>query len=45
MSELGIKRVRGDTLRVYLSLLNGSGMPDAFRLRHHPVAKVLRAWG
>ncbi len=30
-----------DTFRLYLRPLLGSGMPDAFRLRHHPVAKVL----
>jgi hypothetical protein len=27
---------------MYLRPLLGSGMPDAFRLRHNPVAKVLR---
>lgn len=31
-----------DAFRMYLRPLLGSGMPDAFRLRHHPVAKVLR---
>ena len=31
-----------DALRMYLRPLLGSGMPDAVRLRHHPVAKVLR---
>ena len=30
-----------DAFRTYLRPLLGSGMPDAFRLRHHPVAKVL----
>ncbi|TSA09553.1 MAG: 6-phosphofructokinase [Comamonadaceae bacterium] len=30
-----------DAFRLYLRPLLGSGMPDAFRLRHHPVAKVL----
>ena len=30
-----------DSFRMYLRPLLGSGMPDAFRLRHHPVAKVL----
>ncbi len=30
-----------DAFRMYLRPLLGSGMPDAFRLRHHPVAKVL----
>ena len=34
-----------DAFRMYLRPLLGSGMPDAFRLRHHPVAKVLRAGG
>ena len=31
-----------DTFRLYLRPLLGSGMPDAFRLRAHPVAKVLK---
>ena len=31
-----------DAFRMYLHPLLGSGMPDAFRLRHHPVAKVLQ---
>ena len=31
-----------DAFRMYLRPLLGSGMPDAFRLRHHPVAKVLK---
>ncbi len=31
-----------DAFRMYLRPLLGSGMPDAFRLRHHPVEKVLR---
>ena len=30
-----------DAFRMYLRPLLGSSMPDAFRLRHHPVAKVL----
>ena len=30
-----------DAFRMYLRPLLGSGMPDAFRLRHHPVAKIL----
>ena len=30
-----------DAFRLYLRPLLGSGMPDAFRLRHHPVGKVL----
>ena len=30
-----------DAFRLYLRPLLGSGMPDAFRLRHHPVVKVL----
>ena len=30
-----------DAFRMYLRPLLGAGMPDAFRLRHHPVAKVL----
>ncbi len=30
-----------DAFRLYLRPLLGSGMPDAFRLRHNPVAKVL----
>jgi ATP-dependent phosphofructokinase / diphosphate-dependent phosphofructokinase len=34
-----------DAFRMYLRPLLGSGMPDAFRLRDHPVAKVLRAGG
>ena len=34
-----------DAFRMYLRPLLGSGMPDAFRLRHHPVAKVLRGGG
>ena len=32
-----------DAFRMYLRPLLGSGMPDAFRLRHHPLAKVLQA--
>ncbi|HZX29375.1 MAG TPA: 6-phosphofructokinase [Telluria sp.] len=32
-----------DAFRLYLRPLLGSGMPDAYRLRHNPVAKVLRA--
>lgn len=31
-----------DAFRLYLRPLLGSGMPDAFRLRHNPVAKVLQ---
>ena len=31
-----------DAFRMYLRPLLGAGMPDAFRLRHHPVAKVLQ---
>jgi 6-phosphofructokinase 1 len=31
-----------DAFRLYLRPLLGSGMPDAFRLRHNPVACVLR---
>ena len=31
-----------DAFRLYLRPLLGSGMPDAFRLRAHPVAKVLK---
>jgi 6-phosphofructokinase 1 len=30
-----------DVFRLYLKPLLGSGMPDAFRLRHNPVAKIL----
>ena len=30
-----------DAFRMYLRPLLGSGMPDAFRLRHNPVPKVL----
>jgi 6-phosphofructokinase 1 len=30
-----------DAFRLYLRPLLGSGMPDAFRLRHNPVARVL----
>lgn len=30
-----------DAFRMYLRPLLGSGMPDAFRLRPNPVAKVL----
>lgn len=30
-----------DAFRMYLRPLLGSGMPDAFRLRHAPVAKIL----
>ena len=30
-----------DAFRMYLRPLLGSGMPDTFRLRHHPVSKVL----
>jgi 6-phosphofructokinase len=30
-----------DVFRLYLRPLLGSGMPDAFRLRHNPVAKIL----
>ena len=32
-----------DAFRMYLRPLLGSAMPDAFRLRHNPVAKVLRS--
>ena len=32
-----------DAFRMYLRLSLGSGMPNAFRLRHHPVCKVLQA--
>src|SRR5476649_5447 len=32
-----------DAFRLYLRPLLGSGMPDAFRLRHYPVAKVLKS--
>lgn len=31
-----------DAFRLYLRPLLGSGLPDAFRLRHNPVARVLR---
>ena len=31
-----------DAFRMYLRPLLGSGLPDAFRLRHNPVAKVLK---
>lgn len=31
-----------DAFRLYLRPLLGSGMPDAFRLRHNPVPKVLQ---
>ena len=31
-----------DAFRLYLRPLLGSGMPDAYRLRHNPVAKVLK---
>ena len=31
-----------DAFRLYLRPLLGAGMPDAFRLRHHPVAKILQ---
>ena len=34
-----------DAFRMYLRPLQGSGMPDAFRLRDHPVAKVMRGGG
>ena len=30
-----------DAFRLYLRPLLGSGMPDAFRLRANPVAKVM----
>jgi ATP-dependent phosphofructokinase / diphosphate-dependent phosphofructokinase len=30
-----------DAFRMYLRPLLGSRMPDAFRLRHNPIAKVL----
>ena len=30
-------------IQEYLRPLLGSGMPNAFRLRHRPVAKVLQA--
>jgi 6-phosphofructokinase 1 len=30
-----------DVFRLYLKPLLGSGLPDAFRLRHNPVAKIL----
>ena len=32
-----------DAFRMYLRPLLGSGTPDAFRLRHHPVAKLLQS--
>ena len=32
-----------DAFRIYLRPLLGSGMPDAFRLHHHPVAKLLQS--
>ena len=32
-----------DAFRMYRRPLLGSGMPDAFRLRHHPLAEVLQA--
>ena len=31
-----------DAFRLYLRPLLGSGMPDAYRLRHNPVAKVVK---
>jgi len=31
-----------DAFRMYLRPLLGSGMPDAFRLSHHPVPKILQ---
>ncbi len=31
-----------DAFRMYLRPLLGSGLPDAFRLRHNPVAKILQ---
>ncbi|SDO46484.1 6-phosphofructokinase [Rhodoferax sp. OV413] len=31
-----------DAFHAYLRPLLGTGLPDAFRLRHHPVAKLLR---
>ena len=34
-----------DAFRLYLRPLLGSGMPDAFRLRPNPVAKILNAAG
>jgi hypothetical protein len=34
-----------DAFRLYLRPLLGSGMPDAFRLRPHPVPKVLKIAG
>ena len=34
-----------DAFRMYLRPLLGSGMPDAFRLRHHPVPKILQSGG
>ena len=34
-----------DLFRLYLRPLLGAGMPDAFRLRPHPVAKILRPDG
>ena len=32
-----------DAFRIYLRPLLGSGMRDAFRLRHHPVGEVPQA--
>lgn len=32
-----------DACRMYLRPLLGSGMPDASRLRHHPVENALQA--
>jgi 6-phosphofructokinase 1 len=32
-----------DAYRLYLRPLLGKGLPDAYRLRQHPVAKILRA--
>jgi 6-phosphofructokinase 1 len=34
-----------DAFRMYLRPLLGSSMPDAFRLRHHPVPKILQSSG
>lgn len=34
-----------DAFRMYLRPLLGSGLPDAFRLRHNPVSKVLKPRG
>ena len=44
-SQLKIRRIWGDAFRLYPLPMLRSGRPDAFRLCHHPVVKVLNQRG